>query len=357
MLHDRSAIVTGTDLCSLADELLGPHAGGQRNPTWRCPNPNHAQTGRTPPLSIFNSHRGEQRWRCHGCGWGGTAIDLVTVVLPTNVLGALTYLSERQRNSAATTPQHGWQQDTRPAARPDPEGFARYVDDCARRLWRPEGRPVLDWLTIDRGLDPEVLRTNRIGADPGPRRQERPQGMPRAAGAVLAALDPDGTPVYAQLRILHPRGDQPRYLNPAGGLLENPRLTHLRPPEVRHRPVLVTEGAIDALTAASAGYRAVAILGAGYPDDLVAAHLARLTGPIVLALDPDTAGTLGSDRLAGLLAARRRPALRLPVGTGDLNDQRVATPGDWPRRLDALIAEATPATGPDTTRNRGIDVA
>lgn len=358
MLHDRSAIVTGTDLRGLADELLGTRSGGQRNPTWRCPNPNHAQTGRTPPVSVFNSHRGEQRWRCHGCGMGGTAIDLVVVTRSTNVLGALTYLSDRQRNGTPTSTGSEWQQDPPSPARPDPDGFARYIDDCARRLWRPEGQAVLNWLTEVRGLDPEVLRVNRIGADPGPRTQRRPQGIPRVAGAVLTALEPGGTPVYAQVRVLRPKADQPRYLNPAGGLLANPRLTHLRPPQMRRQPVLVTEGAIDALTAASAGYRAVAILGAGYPDGLVAAHLARLTGPIVLAFDPDAAGTLGSDHLAGLLAARHRPALRLPTGSGDLNDQRVATDGDWPRRLDTLVAAATPATGIEpATRHRGVGVA
>jgi DNA primase len=175
---------------------------------------------------------------------------------------------------------------------------------------------------------------------------------------VLAALDPHGAPVYAQLRVLRPRGDQPRYLNPSAGLLENPRLTRLRPTEVRCRPVLVTEGAIDALTAASAGYRAVAILGAGYPDRLVAEHLARLTGPIVLAFDPDPAGNLGSDRLAVLLAARQRPALRLPPDVGDLNDRRIATEGDWSRRLDELVAAAAPAVSVDPAmRGRGVGVA
>jgi hypothetical protein len=358
VLHDRSAIVGGTDLRSLADDLLGAHAGGQRNPTWRCPNPNHAQTGRTPPVSVFYSHRGEQRWRCHGCGMGGTAIDLVVVARNVNVVDALAYLSDRQRNGPAPVADARWQQEQRPPARPDPQGIARYVDDCARRLWRPEGRAVREWLTRDRGLDPEVLRVNRIGADAGPRTQSRPRGIPRAAGAVLTALDPAGAPVYAQLRLLRPRGDQPRYLNPAAGLLANPRLTHVRPPEVRRRPVLVTEGAIDALTAASAGYRAVAILGAGYPDDLVAGHLARIAGPIVLAFDPDVAGTVGGDRLAGLLAARHRPALRLPAGPGDLNDRRIAADGDWPRRLDDLVAAAIPATSAETaTSDRGFGVA
>src|SRR3546814_10173512 len=76
-MYDRDALLAATDLRALADELLGPPSGAGRSSTWHCPNAQHAQTGRTPPVTIFTSRRGEERWRCHGCGEGGTAIDLV----------------------------------------------------------------------------------------------------------------------------------------------------------------------------------------------------------------------------------------------------------------------------------------
>lgn len=281
----------------------------------------------------------------------GTAIDLILVTRPTDIRGALDLLADRHHLTPNRTAPD------RPAARPDPEGLARYVEDCARRLWRPEGRRVLDWLT-GRGLDPDVLRANQTGADPGPRHQPRPDGMPRASGAVLAALDPHGTPLYAQLRLLNPRSGQPRYLNPAAGLAPNPRITHIRPTVERRPEILVTEGTIDALTAASAGYRAAAILGAGYPDDAIAAHLARLPGPLVLAFDPDAAGALATHRLAALLAAHHRPAARLPTGHGDLNDRRLAA-ADWPEALDALVDTAVPASGraQQAPRHPGLGMA
>lgn len=358
-MHDRDAILAATDLRVLADELLGPDSASARTATWHCPNPQHAQTGRTPPVSIFLSHRGQQRWRCHGCGEGGTAIDLVVLARGASVRGALELLAARARTGASDGPPAWVRHDTMARAKPDPEGLARYVDDCARRLWQPSGRHVLQYLTTGRGLDPEVLRINRVGADPGPRDQWRPRGMPRAAGAVLPVLDHEATPVYAQLRILHPRPDQPRYLNPASALAPNPKLTHLRPRTVQRRHVVVAEGAIDGLTAASAGYQAVAVLGAGYPDDVVAAHLARVYGPIVLAFDPDIAGTLGSHRLAGLLAAHHRAVLRLAPGTGDLNDQRLAAGPAWPARLDVLVERATPVgeRSRDGPRHHGLGVA
>lgn len=61
-MYDRDALLSAVDLAQLADDLLGPRSGSARTPMWRCPNPGHAQTGRTPPLSVFASHRGEQRW-------------------------------------------------------------------------------------------------------------------------------------------------------------------------------------------------------------------------------------------------------------------------------------------------------
>jgi DNA primase len=337
--YDRDALIAGTDLPALADELLGTRSGSARTPTWPCPNPNHAQTGRTPPVNVFVSHRGEQRWRCHGCGTGGTAIDLVLATKGTDIHQALEYLAGRTHQQPAT-PASPRPRPAAPTAHPDPEGLVQYVEDCARRLWRPEGRPTLQWLRDARGLDPDTLRTNAIGADPGPHRQPRPDGMPRARGAVLPVIV-NGQPVYAQLRLTHPRDGQPRYLNPSGLLAPNPRLSHLRPATVERPHILVTEGAIDALTAAGAGYRSVAILGAGYPDEAIAAHLARLPGPLILAFDPDPAGQHGTSRLTALLTDRHRPAGQLRLTDGDLNDQRRIS-ADWPNEFHHQVAAAAP---------------
>ena len=94
-MYDRDALIAAIDLPALADELLGASRGTGRNPAWPCPNPKHPQTGRTPPVSVFTSHRGEQRWRCHGCGEGGTAIDLVMACCRTDLRGAMDLLARR----------------------------------------------------------------------------------------------------------------------------------------------------------------------------------------------------------------------------------------------------------------------
>lgn len=323
-MYDRDALLAAVDLRDLADDLLGPSRTQGRGRMWRCPNASHAQTGRTPPVSIFTSRRGEQRWRCHGCGDGGTAIDLVLATHGGSTRDALSYLAERagQREPWDAPRSHGRpaRATSRPPARClDPEGLDRYVHQCAERLWTPAGEQALRWLTEVRGLHAEVLARNHVGADVGPRRQARPDGMPRAAGVVLPVIE-HGRAVYAQLRVPNPRPDAPRYLNPTSDLAPNPRLTRIRPLEACHPEVLVTEGAIDALTAAAAGYRSVAVLGAAYGDEAVAVALARLPHPLVIAFDADDAGRAGATRLALLLGAHQRPSRVVELSVGDLND-------------------------------------
>jgi DNA primase len=340
-MYDRDALIAAVDLPTLADELLGDHRGTTRSPAWPCPNPQHAQTGRTPPLSVFTSRRGEQRWRCHGCGAGGTAIDLVMTCCSTDPRHAMDLLARRvglpdqgQRWSphrrvappVMTTPQQGCR---------DQAGMDRYVAECAEALRSPAGRRIRTWLNEERGLPDDVLVANRIGADLGPRRQQRPDGMPKAGGVVLPVIG-DGHAIYAQLRMTRPRPDGPRYLNPTGDLAPNPRLAYFRPAEQRHREVIVTEGTIDALSATAAGYRAAAVLSAAYPDQVIAHELSRLPEALVIAFDQDDAGRTAAARLTALLDAQQRHPVNLALPANDMNDALLRS-SNWPKELELRV--------------------
>jgi hypothetical protein len=180
----------------------------------------------------------------------------------------------------------------------------------------------------------------------------RPDGMPRAAGVVLPVIE-NGYAVYAQIRIPHRGTDGPRYLNPTSDLATNPRLSRARPAGQRHPEVVVTEGQLDALSAAAAGYRAVAILSASYGDEAVAVALAKLPHPLVLAFDADDAGRVGAARLEALLVARQRPPVVIDLGYGDLNDAMRGS-DDWPTELrhtvDAAMVERTASLGSAVSR-------
>ncbi len=354
---DRDRIVEATDLGALADELLGPHRGTARSPAWTCPSPQHAQTGRTPPVSVFRSAGGEERWHCHGCGIGGSAVDLVMAAKGATVREAIEELGRRVgvgEPYVAGRP--------RPPRRPPPmrasgdlEGLATYVDDCARRLWQPAGRPVLRWLTEVRGLPQEVLAKNRIGADPGRRRQDRPDGMPSTGWAAVLPVLEDGRPVFAQLRALHPLPDRPRYLNAASRLATNPRLGFYEPVVAVSRCVVVTEGVIDALSATAAGHRSAAVLGASLAssetkpvaEDTVS-QLARTGATLILAFDSDDAGTRAAMSLGRRLHedGTRMAILHVPPAVKDLNGWMKHS-RDWPRAMASGVRTAVSvAPGP-----------
>src|SRR3546814_14657672 len=84
----------------------------------------------------------------------------------------------------------------------------RYVDECATRLWKPEGSALRRWLTRTRGLPRDVLIRNCVGADLGPRIHPRPAAMPRAAGVVLPVLA-SGRAAYAQILVPRPQSNRP----------------------------------------------------------------------------------------------------------------------------------------------------
>lgn len=366
-MYDRDAVLAATDLAGLADELLGPHAGSDQHPIWCCPSPNHAQTGRTPPVSIFTSRWDEQHWHCHGCGDGGTAIDLVMRARGVGVREAVEELAGRAHIAPEATPPADhpssrlMRRITESRAGSSPTGrldrdrqaaIENYVSACAQELWTPAGRPARRWLTEQRGLPEAVLRTNRVGADLGRPGLQRPDGVRVSSGAVVLPVHEHGRAVYFQARVLHPNPGRPRYLNPPAQLATNPKVSLIEAAVAEHPEIIVTEGAIDALSAASAGYRAAAVLSAGYPDRYVALRLSRLDGPLVLAMDPDPAGRNGSARLAQHLEALQRPATVLPVGPGDLNDT-LRQAGDWPRDLgDRVRATRSPTP---TNQRRGVE--
>lgn len=224
-----------------------------------------------------------------------------------------------------------------------------YVTECADVLWQPRGAPVRRWLTEVRHLPVDVLRTSRVGADLGIGRQDRPDGVPNVRLAAVLPVLVDGQACYAQLRLLGASRSFPKYLNISDKLARNPRVGLYEPARqldfpFERREVVVTEGIIDALSAAAGGYRAAAVLSASYGDSAAAVMLARLPGQLVVAFDPDPAGRAGSERLVQLLNAQHRRPGVLVLARGDLNENLVRAQ-DWPAELAGRVQHATHRPG------------
>jgi DNA primase len=165
-----------------------------------------------------------------------------------------------------------------------------------------------------------------------------------------------GNLTYVQARALDPERTGRKYDNPAAVLAPNPRLAFPADPGTTYGGVLVVcEGLPDALIAAQAGYRTVALLGASTPDASVAArlanHAANLDVDLAVVCDPDAAGRHVAAALTGLLAAHAiHPTVITPPDGVDLNNWALTDP-TWAATLDRRLA-----AGPVATIDTGVDL-
>jgi DNA primase len=353
---ERDDLLARVDLESLLDALTGPSDGGR----WHCPDRDHPDVH--PSVTVTVGSDGIQRWRCWSGGHRGTAIDAVAAAHRIPVGEAMRWLADRYGS---------WPTIDRAARPPSPRAgephrcVIAYVQRAERLLWTSAGEPQRRWLA-ERGLGEEVLRVNRVGADPGRRFLPRPRGFPTGRPAVVyPALSPGGTVAYFQARYLDPPPGRSRYDNPARVHATSPRVAWLHPPHDAAADVLmVTEGVGDGLVAAQAGLPTVAVLGCQYPD----AHLAdtieitrdrspRLwSATVVVCFDGDDAGRHGAERLAALFDQRRVPhrVLAPPEGV-DLSAWAATDPG-WIGHL-APPRNPSLADAPLASPGRGLGIA
>jgi DNA primase len=345
--YDRDELLARTDLRALLDELSGPATGPGRTAKWRCPSIDHDDVH--PSVTVRVDRRGIERWKCWSGGHGGTAIDAIHAAFRIEYRESF---EELARRAGLRPDEPGVRRVPRPAPPPRQPvplhpNVVRYVESCERLLWEPVGRPVLEYLTGERGLGPEVLRANRVGADPGSRKLRRASGLPKnGPAAVFPACTVDGRLVYLQARYLEHDEHGSKYGNPASRLGDNPRHGWTQPAGTPKDPVVICEGFPDAYTANSAGYTAVAVLGATNANRGLAERIAKGIGkrPAVLAFDGDDAGRSAAKQLSTSLEQRGIMVIELPLPSGaDLNS--------W-----VHTARQIPDVGPTTrpTPNPGI---
>lgn len=329
-------VLDRTDLARLLDDIAQPATHNVRGRRWHCPLPDHDDHHAS--VTMHTDHRGHERWRC----WSGDdthrgdAIDLVVATQRTSRAEAIDWLTQRAGMipDQPLPPRPRRSQPSRRTAVPLDPAVVQYAKACERILWGSAGRPVRDWLH-GRGFTDKLIAGNHIGADPGRRMMHRRRGLPygNSVAAVFPALDPNGQIQYLQARYLQ-HGEGPKYENPAAALGSNPRLAWTRTVgSSRPGLLVVCEGIPDALTAAGAGFRAVAVLGSQAPDQSVANRLAgfarRHEVELVAVVDNDAAGLAWGERLSELLneAEVLLRVIEPPEPGLDLNTWSTLAPG------------------------------
>jgi hypothetical protein len=341
-------VLARTDLADLLDQLAEPAMFATRGRRWHCPLPEHDDHHAS--VTIHTDHRGHQRWRC----WSGDnnhrgdAIDLVSVTQRLDRVNALDWLAAR----------NGMIPDVPlpPVARREPvvrsqvevaldPCVIRYVEACEKILWRPTGRPVLDWLH-GRGFNDDLLRANRVGCDPGREMMQRQRGLAYGGSiaAVFPALNEQGDVHYVQTRYLNP-GTGPKYDNPAASLAANPRLAWTKSVGggISGR-LVVCEGIPDALTAARLGHQSVGTLGSQACDqpstDRIATYASSRRLAVTLVNDHDDAGRLWREQWAHRLEASGIATLALepPEQGFDLNSWTLSSDRPIVRHIGSVYA-------------------
>lgn len=328
-------VLDRVDLGALLDELTTPAKGHGPGRRWHCPMPDHDD--HRASVTMFRDRHGHERWRCWSSDHRGDAVDLVASTTGRTRAEAIDWLAERtgvasDRPLPPVAPRDA-SLVRAPATAMDPS-VGHYVRMCARLIEGPQGKNVREWLHT-RGFDDATISANMIGVDPSRLRLRRPKGLPTGVGvaATFPAFDPSGNLTYVQARYLQPDEAGRKYDNPSAALAPHPRLAF--PITTQYRDVstvLVCEGLPDALTAAQAGFPAVALLGAHTPDESVAAriasHAANRDLGVTLICDPDPAGRRVGEVLAPLLSrAGVEAAVVTPPGGVDLNAWAMRDPG------------------------------
>ncbi|MEK7423970.1 MAG: toprim domain-containing protein [Actinomycetota bacterium] len=335
-----SDVLDRVDLSSLLDELSVRASGHGPGRRWHCPMPDHDD--HRASVTMFRDRQGHERWRCWSSDHRGDAIDLVVATTGRAKPDAIDWLANR----VGMIHDHPLP-PARPKREPSPgtamsmdPAVAHYVRICARLIEGPQGREVRDWLHA-RGFDDSTIKANQIGVDPSRRTLHRPRGLPTGitVAATFPAFDPSGNLTYVQARYLNPDQAGRKYDNPAAVMAPHPRLAFPITTRLRDTAsLLVCEGLPDALTAAQAGFAAVALLGAHTPDEgvaaRIAAHATNCHLGITLVCDPDDAG----QRVAAVLAPMLQrmgadPTVVSPPCAVDLNAWAMRDP-DWADRID-----------------------
>jgi DNA primase len=290
----------------------------QRGKAWTalCPSGRHVDAHPSWSIRFDPGSRKNGKMHCFSCGWGGTAVDLVTHVLELSPGGAVDFIAERAL--LEVHPAVSIQLDI---------GSTSVRESCVL----PPGvyfDALEDWITQPqkyvrgRRITDEQIARWRIGYAVDGRLQGR---------FVIPTYDRQGTLLNWTARTY--TDDRVRYLS--ASTTDHPEIDAVFGEEFwaegrQDSPVIVTEGALNALAverAATYPFQLAALSG----SHLEPGHALKLSRfkQVLILTDPDMAGDKVAAQLVGMLGRHATVSrLRLPVGTdpdsisvGDLRAQ------------------------------------
>jgi DNA primase catalytic core len=317
-------------------QVIGQHITLDRHNKALCP----FHEEKTPSFSV--NFKG-QYFYCFGCGAGGDAFRFLELYEDKHFMEVLAELAH-QAGIPLTTLTSEDQQCMR-----EIRTIEDILTETAAFYHQGLTPEVKDYLTKGRGFSEETISRFQIGYASGKLRehlidkQEFPLDLCLKAG-VLKKAEGDSVRDYFYHRVIFPNLKRGRVVHISGRSLDGqePKYLHL-PGEIRYlynedalssKAVYIAEGIPDCLSAAQAGYPAVAILGSSHFKPEYLPRFSRCK-TVYLCLDGDRAGKEGTLRIGGIIGERAK-IVQLPQGL-DLNDYLK----DHPKEdFESLIASA-----------------
>lgn len=274
--------------------------------------------------SASMSVRADGLWRCHACGVGGDAADLVARLRSWDIARQFPLVATEVRRLAAIGAPFDDARDNVAEGEPHPLSVLKaevHADALAIEFLTSRG------LSVDTALEHGAV----VEATPTP--------------AISFTLDSaDGRIAGRVRRFLD--GDARYKLSKKPGAKQLPLFRTYAEP-LAYPYVVLTEGIFDALAAAEMGHPAASLPnGAANVKACAAAivALARTVETIYVATDGDDAGERAASEIANLLIDEPVSLRRVeyPTGTKDFNEVLQLDPG----LIDALIDLAKPLYAP-----------
>ena len=311
-------------------------------------------------------------FHCFGCGAHGDVVGFAMRADNLDFIEAVEKLAEEAGLAVPqATPQERERAQRQKTLLEATEAAAAFYEE---RLWAPAGARACEYLQ-GRGLDPEAIRSFRLGWAPDDRqalrralKPEFPDPLLIEAG--LLRLPPEGEPSdYFRSRVMFPIGDRagrviafggrvlgdgrPKYLNsPDSAIFEKGRVLYgwsaaraaaIRDAEAGGPGAIVTEGYMDVIALHRAGFAtAVAPLGTALTEFQMS-ELWRLAPEPILCFDGDAAGQRAAIRAMQRALPLLRPGQSLrfaSLPSGEDPDSIIRTAGRL--GFEQILAAARP---------------
>lgn len=271
-------------------------------------------TGRHKSGAFSIDPKDPTRWKCFSCDKSGDIFDLIGQY--ENIPEYTEQISRAREFLGDSTQPRKKISSSAPRKDEQPEDHSAYYAECMKRISQAEGYLKL------RGISKETARKYKLGYDPNF----------RTGSSTWQALIIPTSPSSYVARNTDPGADSSNRYRKTG----RAHLFNLEALNKAEKPIIITEGELDALSVIEAGGEAVGLGSKSYISSLINyVKENRPSQPLILALDNDEEGQKAEEDLSRQLQELKITYYRAKL-YGDNKDANEALTTDRDAFIQAI---------------------